>query len=66
MFWRLARYVAKMERQGPCLSILTKNAFVRIRAALKKRPAENLQKQLKTKNLLHRIGWFVESLLYRT
>ena len=67
MFWRLARYVAKMERQGALpVYPYEKMLFVRVYERLSKRPlAETLQKQMKTKNLLHRIGWFFESLLYR-
>lgn len=68
MFWRLARYADKMERQGALTSCPYERAlFVRVYERLSKRAlAERLQKQMKTKNLLHRIGWFVESLLYKT
>ena len=68
MLWRLARYADKMERQGVLKTYPYERAlFVRVYERLSKRVlTEGLQKQLKTKNLFHRIGWFFESLLYRT
>jgi tRNA A-37 threonylcarbamoyl transferase component Bud32 len=66
IFWRLARYVDKMGRQGVLpVYAYEKMLFVRVYERLSRRDlADNLQKRLKTKTLLHRIGWFVESLLY--
>ncbi|MEO0249058.1 MAG: lipopolysaccharide kinase InaA family protein, partial [candidate division WOR-3 bacterium] len=68
MFWRLERYVAKMERQGALVVYpYEKMLFVRVYERLSKRSlTKQIRKRLKTKNLIHRMGWFVESLLYKT
>lgn len=67
MFWRLARYIDKMQRQGELRvdereKILCLRTYERLS---KRNIIESMRKQMRKKALLHRAGWFVESLLYR-
>ncbi len=66
MFWRLARYVDKMQRLGQMrVDDLEKALFLRTYERLSKRSITGeMQKQLRRKSLLHKAGWFVESLFY--
>ena len=66
MLWRLARYVAKMQRQGELrVDDLEKALFLRTYERLSGRPvAEKMQRNWERKNYMHRIGWWIESLFY--
>ena len=66
MLWRLARYVDKMQRQGDLrVDDRERILFLRTYERLSKRNIiGEMQKQLRRKTLLHKAGWFVESLLY--
>jgi tRNA A-37 threonylcarbamoyl transferase component Bud32 len=66
MFWRLARYVAKMQRQGDLrVEDREKALFLQTYERLSKRPVtEAMQRSLKRKDYMHRMGWWIESLFY--
>jgi hypothetical protein len=66
MLWRLARYVAKMQRQGELrVDDLEKALFLRTYERLSGRPvAEKMQRNWERKNYMHSIGWWIESLFY--
>jgi tRNA A-37 threonylcarbamoyl transferase component Bud32 len=66
MFWRLARYIDKMQRQGE-LRVDEREKMLCLRAyerASRRSIITRMQKQMHKKSWLHRAGWFVESLLY--
>ena len=68
MFWRLARYVDKMQKLGE-LRIGEREKTLCLRAyerASKRSIITRMQKQMRKRTWLHRAGWFVESLLYRS
>jgi 3-deoxy-D-manno-octulosonic acid kinase len=66
MLWRLARFVEKMERLGELTADeREKRLFLRTYERLSKRSMiDEMQMKMKRKGFLHRIGWFIESLLY--
>jgi 3-deoxy-D-manno-octulosonic acid kinase len=66
MFWRLNRYVDKMERQGKLkVDIKEKILFLRTYRKLSGFDmAGAMSSKIGRKSLLSRIGWFFESLLY--
>jgi 3-deoxy-D-manno-octulosonic acid kinase len=66
MFWRLARYVAKMQRQGDLrVEDREKALLLRTYERLSGRPiAEEMQRSLKRRDCMYRIGWWIESLFY--
>ncbi|MCX5811800.1 MAG: hypothetical protein NT178_04560 [Proteobacteria bacterium] len=66
MFWRLNRYVEKMERQGKLkVDIKEKMLFLRTyRKCSRFDMAEAMVKKIGLKRIFSRIGWFFESLLY--
>lgn len=68
MLWRLARHADKMERQGRFQAKQREKVlFLRTYDHLSGRDMEkNMAAEAGKKNLFHRIGWFVESLLYRS
>ncbi len=67
MFWRLSRYVEKMQRQGQLrVDEKEKALFLRTYERLSKRPMiESIRRKLKRKDAMHKVGWWVESLFYR-
>jgi tRNA A-37 threonylcarbamoyl transferase component Bud32 len=66
MLWRLARFVEKMERLGELTADdREKLLFLRTYERLSKRSMiDEMQKKMKKKGFLHRLGWFFESLFY--
>lgn len=66
MIYRLARYVDKMQRQGELrIDDRERALFLRTYERLSKRSImEEMRRTLKTRDIVHRIGWWVESLLY--
>jgi tRNA A-37 threonylcarbamoyl transferase component Bud32 len=66
MLWRLARFVEKMERLGELkVDEREQLLFLRTYERLSRRSMiDDMQKKMKRKGFLHRIGWFIESLLY--
>lgn len=67
MLLRLGRFVGKMERHGRLsLKEDEKALFFRAYARLSGQDLmKRLEAAMKTKRFLHRIGWFVESVVYR-
>jgi hypothetical protein len=66
MFWRLGRYVDKMQGQGELrVDEREKMLCLRTYERLSKRSIiGEMQRQLRRKTWLHKAGWFFESLLY--
>jgi tRNA A-37 threonylcarbamoyl transferase component Bud32 len=66
MFLRLGRFVDKMERQGRfSVSVLEKALFLRSYARLSGEDlTHELAESARRASFRHRIGWFIESLLY--
>jgi hypothetical protein len=66
MFWRLNRYVEKMEGQGKLkVDIKEKMLFLRIYRKLSGFDmSEVMKNKVNQKRLLSKVGWFFESLLY--
>ncbi|OPY75822.1 MAG: 3-deoxy-D-manno-octulosonic acid kinase [Syntrophorhabdus sp. PtaU1.Bin058] len=66
MFRRLDRYMEKQKRRGDItLDMREKIFFLRVYQKLSGCDIlSRMEKQLKTRTFLNRIGWFVESLLY--
>ena len=66
MFWRLARYAAKMERQG--YSAITEAEMVLFLRTFGKISGQDLLTEMRnrvtTKRLMAKAGWLVDSLLY--
>ena len=66
MFWRLARYIDKMQRRGE-LRVDEREKIVCLRTYERlsgRNIIADMQKQLRRKSWLHKAGWFIESLLY--
>jgi tRNA A-37 threonylcarbamoyl transferase component Bud32 len=68
MFWRLARYTAKMQRQGE-LRVDEREKMLCLRTYERlsgRNIIADMQKQLRRRRWLHKAGWFAESLFYRS
>lgn len=67
MLWRLGRFVDKMERQGQsAVGSKEKALFLRVYDRLSGRDmGRSMERRAVTKGYIHRIGWFIESLIYR-
>ncbi len=66
MLWRLARFIGKMEREGRMtVDEREKTLFLRVYDRLSGRDmTAAMQKKAAAKGNIHRVGWFLESLLY--
>jgi tRNA A-37 threonylcarbamoyl transferase component Bud32 len=66
IFWRLARYADKMQRQAELrVDDREKAFFLRTYERLSKRPViEEMKRSLKRRDYTHRIGWWIESFFY--
>jgi hypothetical protein len=67
MLWRLNRFVEKKERSGELIvAMQERTLFLRTFERLSGyHIIDNMQKRSKTQRLSYRLGWLLESILYR-